>query len=86
MSVDFHEDAFKDLPGLDAKYAMKQAGEITDGLSVIANSSSPRIVFARFVHMGPTGNDGLVVDNADWLASVATKDYQKWISLQYAAA
>ena len=26
------------------------------------------------------------LDNADWLASVATKDYQKWINLQYAAA
>jgi dTDP-glucose 4,6-dehydratase len=26
------------------------------------------------------------LDNADWLASVATKDYQKWITLQYAAA
>jgi len=26
--------------------------------------------FARFVHMGPTGNDGLVVDNADWLDGI----------------
>ena len=26
------------------------------------------------------------LDNGAWLESVASKDYQKWISLQYAAA
>ena len=65
-----------DRPGHDRRYAIDPAkirGEL---------GWTPAETFASGI--GHTVR--WYLGNADWLAAVATKDYQKWIDLQYAAA
>lgn len=65
----------KDRPGHDRRYAIdptKIRGEL---------DWQPAETFAS----GLRRTIRWYLGNADWLASIASKDYQKWISLQYAA-
>jgi dTDP-glucose 4,6-dehydratase len=64
-----------DRPGHDRRYAI-DAAKIRTELGW-----TPAETFAS----GLRRTVRWYLDNADWLASVATKDYQKWITLQYAA-
>jgi dTDP-glucose 4,6-dehydratase len=66
----------KDRPGHDRRYAI-DASKIRRELSWM-----PSETFAT----GLARTIRWYLDNGAWLASVANKDYQKWISLQYAAA
>ncbi len=66
----------KDRPGHDRRYAIDPAkvrGEL---------DWQPAETFAS----GLRRTIRWYLDNAKWLESVASKDYQKWISLQYATA
>ena len=65
-----------DRPGHDRRYAI-DAAKIRRELGW-----TPAETFAS----GLARTVRWYLDNADWLASVTTKDYQKWISLQYVAA
>ena len=65
-----------DRPGHDRRYAIdatKVRGEL---------GWTPRETFAS----GLARTVRWYLDNGEWLAGVATKEYQKWIDLQYAAA
>ncbi len=65
-----------DRPGHDRRYAIDPAKIATE------LGWRPRETFAS----GMRRTIRWYLDNEDWLARVASKDYQKWISLQYAAA
>jgi dTDP-glucose 4,6-dehydratase len=65
-----------DRPGHDRRYAI-DATKIADELGW-----KPAETFAS----GMRKTIHWYLDNGAWLGSVASKDYQKWISLQYAAA
>jgi dTDP-glucose 4,6-dehydratase len=66
----------KDRPGHDRRYAI-DASKIRRELGW-----TPRETFAT----GLARTIRWYLDNGAWLASVASKDYQKWITLQYAQA
>jgi dTDP-glucose 4,6-dehydratase len=65
-----------DRPGHDRRYAI-DATKITAELGW-----TPQETFAS----GMRHTIRWYLDNARWLEDVATKDYQKWVSLQYATA
>jgi dTDP-glucose 4,6-dehydratase len=65
-----------DRPGHDRRYAIDPT-KITNELQW-----TPAETFAS----GLTRTIRWYLGNGDWLRSVATKEYQKWITLQYAAA
>lgn len=65
----------KDRPGHDRRYAI-------DGSKILRELGwSPQQTFAT----GLARTVRWYLDNGAWLASVASKEYQQWISLQYAA-
>jgi len=64
----------KDRPGHDRRYAIDPT-KIRSELGW-----EPAETFAS----GLRRTIRWYLDNGDWLASVASKDYQKWIDLQYA--
>jgi dTDP-glucose 4,6-dehydratase len=66
----------KDRPGHDRRYA------IDSGKLVRETGWAPVETFES----GMRRTVRWYLDNADWLQSVTSKDYQQWISLNYAAA